>query len=258
MSSTTENLGLTLPDVTDFYDVGVTNTNMSLIDAAVGQIADTGAKETSVQSIITKVGTTTDTGGTTTTGTVMGKLNAIQNFVDDSTSQEYATTHTRETPTLSTPVIITITGSGRLFGLYAYLFPNYTNASSLNKLVLTINIDSEIILTHTAYRTSVVSSGNSASSTILFGTTDIIDYGSSTGYFILLPTQSLSERKNGSAQVYGEATTASMSGSLYESQSRVSLLTNPIKFSQNITVTISAEDYDNNNYCTIDGVYILD
>ena len=101
MSSTTENLGLTLPDATDFYDVGVTNINMSLIDAAVGQIADTGAKETSVQSIITKVGTTTDTGGTTTTGTVMGKLNAIQNFVDDSVSQEYVLIHTLTKPTLS-------------------------------------------------------------------------------------------------------------------------------------------------------------
>lgn len=254
MSSTTENLGLALPDVTDFYDVGVTNTNMSLIDAAVGQIADTGAKETSVQSIITSVGTTTDTGGTATTGTVMGKLNAIQTFVDDSVSQEYATTHTSGIPTLSTPLTTTITGSGRLFGLYADLYPNYTSTSSLNKLVLIVSVDNETILSHTTYRTSTSTYG--AISYILFGTTDVVSYGRSTFDFTLLPVGQSSGRNKGNAQVYGEATTALLQSDI--SQRRVSLLTNPIKFSQNVTITISAEDYDNTMHCTIDGVYILD
>lgn len=255
MSSTTENLGLTLPDVTDFYDVGVTNTNMSLIDAAVGQIADTGAKEASVQSIITSVGTTTDTGGTATTGTVMGKLNAIQNFVDASVSQEYATIHTQTIPTLSTPLTATITGSGKLFGFFAELHPNYTDDSTLNKVILTINVDNEPILTHTAYRTATVYS-SPGRSIIMFGTTDIVPYDRGTFEFILLPAEKFSNRNRGSAQVYGEATTAVLASTIY--QYRVSLLTNPIKFNQNVTITISVEDYDNTNNCTIDGVYILD
>lgn len=256
MSSTTENLGLTLPDATDFYDVGVTNTNMSLIDAAVGQIADTGAKETSVQSIITKVGTTTDTGATTTTGTVMGKLNAIQNFVDNSVSQEYVLIHTLTKPTLSTPSTVTITGSGKFFGFYAYMYPNYTSASDLNKLILTISVDNETILTHTAYRTA--NSSYSAKSEIMFGTTNIITYTRNlTSYSLLLSGEDV-DRNQGSAQVYGEPTTAAMGPSSSQDQGRVSLLTHPIKFSQNVTVTISTEDYDNVDYCNIDGVYILD
>ena len=116
MSSTTENLGLTLPDVTDFYDVGVTNTNMSLIDSAVGQIADTGAKETSVQSIITKVGTTTDTGGTATTGTVMGKLNKLIDNMSSSTDNGYIYGSGSGSCTASVPTktVYTLSGAGKI------------------------------------------------------------------------------------------------------------------------------------------------
>ena len=40
MATTTENIGLTKPAETDYYDVGVFNTNADLIDAAVGEKAN--------------------------------------------------------------------------------------------------------------------------------------------------------------------------------------------------------------------------
>lgn len=257
MSSTTENLGLTLPDVTDFYDVGVTNTNMSLIDAAVGQIADTGAKETSVQSIITKVGTTTDTGGTATTGTVMGKLNAIQNNMY-SIAKEYASVSTSGIPLISTPLTLTITGSGRLYGLCAETLPNYTT-DSLNKLIVNVTADSETVLTNTTYRTGI--SSTSCTSHVIFGTSEVVQFvfSSPDYYYHLLLTSYLIHRNLGSANVFGEPTTSALvpsaTGNRY---GRISVITNPIKFNQSVNVTISAEDVDNINTCKITCIYILD
>ena len=60
MAQYTDNLNLTLPESTDFVNIQDINGNMETIDTAFGTIGDT-----------------TDTGGSTTSGTVMGKLNAI-------------------------------------------------------------------------------------------------------------------------------------------------------------------------------------
>ena len=60
MAQYTDNLNLTLPESTDFVNIQDINGNMETIDTAFGTI-----------------GGTTDTGGSTTSGTVMGKLNKI-------------------------------------------------------------------------------------------------------------------------------------------------------------------------------------
>lgn len=152
MSSTTENLGLTLPDVTDFYDVGVTNTNMSLIDAAVGQIADTGAKETSVQSIITKIGTTTDTGGTATTGTVMAKLNALQSSQSNQrlVTQSLSDTSLRYSSSTTKITKLAIQGSGDILAFtYGITAKGYANSSTSG-----VGYKAELLIDNEIYRST--------------------------------------------------------------------------------------------------------
>ena len=253
MSSTTENLGLTLPDITDFYDVGVTNTNMSLIDSAVGQIADTGAKETSVQSIITSVGTTTDTGGTATTGTVMGKLNAIQS-VTRPIKDEVHFYGTTGIPLLATPLTTTLTGSGTIYGFIGKLTPNNA-AETLNKLIVTLNVDGETILTHTAYFASAEQYVRS--SYVQFTVPELLrfEYTPNTHYFIM-PSADALTRTEGSASVYGNPTTTVVGGG--SARTRLSVIMSPIQFAQNVTATISCEDYDNENNCMINIIGCMD
>lgn len=114
MSDTTQNLGLTLPDENDFYSVGVTNSNMNIIDNAFGNISQDVAQQSSLQSLISTVGSTSDTGGTSSTGTSMAKLNTLLKNglpITETTisSSIYA----------GTTELINIQGTGNLLGFYS-------------------------------------------------------------------------------------------------------------------------------------------
>lgn len=78
----TPNYKLKKPDLDDLADIEVLNNNMDIIDGAMDGIkTDLGqaAQEDTLQSVVDKIGNTTDTGATDSTGTVMGKLNALYN-----------------------------------------------------------------------------------------------------------------------------------------------------------------------------------
>lgn len=78
----TPNYKLKKPDLDDLADIEVLNNNMDIIDGAMDGIkTDLGqaAQEDTLQSVADKIGNTTDTGATDSTGTVMGKLNALYN-----------------------------------------------------------------------------------------------------------------------------------------------------------------------------------
>ncbi len=103
MTKHTENYGLNKPESNDFYDVGIGNGNLDVIDdlikgneAAIDDIAGIGrttetvvgayamaeAASGQVGNVDNKIGTTGDTGGSTTVGSIFAKLNALlQKFV---------------------------------------------------------------------------------------------------------------------------------------------------------------------------------
>lgn len=73
----TTNYNLAKPDQEDFYNVDDFNGNMDIIDQALGNTEGLDEIKEKVTNINNNVGTTTDPAGTTTTGTVMGKLNNL-------------------------------------------------------------------------------------------------------------------------------------------------------------------------------------
>ena len=244
MSSTTENLGLTLPDVTDFYDV--TNTNMSLIDAAVGQIADTGAKETSVQSIITKIGTTTDTGGTATTGTVMGKLNALQNQFIGTDYEEFLIGRVSNPLTFEETKTYSITGSGVIYGIKIFIYPIHAvNPDRYEIVTASVSIDNENVCTF------IVSEPTSISSSPTL-TAWICPLNQHSNF---AATATSSTR----LELYSEPITLNLSslGTQYYN----AILTKPIRFNQNVTLSLLKTHEDLSDYYierSITCYYLLD
>lgn len=77
MATYTENYNLEMPDQNDFYNIDVQNQNMQKIDTALAAVGNNSELEGNVAELVEKVGTTTDVGGSDTTGSVMGKLNAM-------------------------------------------------------------------------------------------------------------------------------------------------------------------------------------
>ena len=80
MATYTTNYHLKKPEDTDLFDIGDHNGNMDLLDSQLKQtetVLGQAADKVTLDALNGKVGTTTDKGGTATTGTVMGKLNAL-------------------------------------------------------------------------------------------------------------------------------------------------------------------------------------
>lgn len=77
MTTYTENYNLEMPDQNDFYNIDVQNQNMQKIDTALAAAGNNPELEGNVAGLVEKIGTTTDVGGSNTTGSVMGKLNAL-------------------------------------------------------------------------------------------------------------------------------------------------------------------------------------
>jgi hypothetical protein len=91
MSTTTPNLGLTLPALTDVADITVINTNMTLIDTAIE------ANDTAIASNTTSIASTNQNVSTNTANitTINGEISTINNNV---------TTNTNSINTLNTEV----------------------------------------------------------------------------------------------------------------------------------------------------------
>lgn len=71
MATYTENYNLTMPEEDDCYNVGVFNENFEAIDTALAET------ESGINEVNDKIGTTDDN----ETGSVFGKLNALQNTI---------------------------------------------------------------------------------------------------------------------------------------------------------------------------------
>ncbi|NLK36922.1 MAG: hypothetical protein GX299_02415 [Epulopiscium sp.] len=81
MATYTTNYQLKKPDQEDFFDITDANQNMDTLDAELFALASAlgdSQIQPSLDSIIATLGTTDNTGGSQTSGTVMAKLNAIQ------------------------------------------------------------------------------------------------------------------------------------------------------------------------------------
>lgn len=77
MATQTTNFNLTKPEANDYVDVSVLANNFDLIDTAIFEAGNNPELEGNVAGLVEKIGTTTDVGGSNTTGSVMGKLNAM-------------------------------------------------------------------------------------------------------------------------------------------------------------------------------------
>ena len=80
----TVNYGLNMPDLDDFYNINDFNENAETIDRVMheNELAINSLSEetqSALNDVSGKIGNTDDTGATDSTGTVMGKLNALFN-----------------------------------------------------------------------------------------------------------------------------------------------------------------------------------
>ncbi|KXL53371.1 hypothetical protein CLNEO_13420 [Anaerotignum neopropionicum] len=73
--------------------------------------------EANVQGVIDRLGNTVDTGGTTTAGTVMGKLNGLLSVKKYKVYKKLTTT----TPPGTTKIILSVSGAGEFYGLQGTL-----------------------------------------------------------------------------------------------------------------------------------------
>ena len=74
----TKKYRLVKPDDKDFYDVGHINGNMDIIDDTLSELEKRATTlDNTVGNISNLIGKTTDRGSTSTTGSVMAKLNAL-------------------------------------------------------------------------------------------------------------------------------------------------------------------------------------
>ena len=234
----------------------IANAVNSKLDASA---LDGVAQESSVQAINTKIGTTTDTGGTATTGTVMGKLNALQ---IDNTWGEYLLVKPYKQVTIDSPLTITINGSGEISAFSATLYPN--RVSNFNKLTLTVTVDNETILEHIVYCEEVVN--YSTYSRLVFGiptvgTVSISSDTSSNRYqtysFPMLSSSAYFKISNYHSVF--DPTTYAFNTDFYYAE-RGCFISTPIKFTQNFTATISTEDFDSTSgyYCYLNSACKVD
>ena len=145
MSTQTENYGFIKADETENYSVEVVNNNLDSIDAAISN-AGSGLDE--------KLGNTDDANATQTSGTVMGKLNAIMSHENDmgniktflnSRKASSSITYLTSEPKL----IATVTGSGEVFKLSANITTEQCNHSISDservRMFLRLTLDGEEI-----------------------------------------------------------------------------------------------------------------
>ena len=71
--------GLNKPDLNDFYNVEDFNENMDTIDTALFELQSAGVGDEVIEEIKALIGAAGDTGGSTSAGSVMGKLNTLIN-----------------------------------------------------------------------------------------------------------------------------------------------------------------------------------
>ena len=93
MATYTENYNLAMPEEADFYNVGVFNENFEAIDTVMAET------ESGINEVNDKIGTTDDK----ETGSVFGKLNALQNIIGNGFSIIKSIQHftTRESKTFN-------------------------------------------------------------------------------------------------------------------------------------------------------------
>lgn len=111
------------------------------------------ALESSVQAINTKIGATDDTGATTTTGSVMGKLNNIQANMEDGWATFLAVNgnYSYQLPnTQRTVTVCNINGAGKLHTVLFKFLPSDRLESASNYVSFQLYIDNQLITTFNA------------------------------------------------------------------------------------------------------------
>lgn len=186
----------------------------------------------------------------------------VKNSTDILTSEEtevYQTVSTSGIPLVGTPLTISISGSGRLYGLRSRLVPAKGGSATVSSKLL-LQADNQTVLDYTSYDeyTDYYVYAN-----IMFSTPDlIISYSQASSCYISFANTNFDRYYTtgnpapilGSAIIEpGERLNSDKYG-LY----RFSLIKKPIYFKQSFNATISARNVDCTGTSSIFAVYILD
>lgn len=185
----------------------------------------------------------------------------VKNSTDMLTSEEtevYQTVSTRGIPLVGTPLTISISGSGRLYGFRSRLLPAKGGTATINTKLL-LQADNQTVLDYTSYDDST---SYYVYSNVMFSTPDLIITFSQSprcyiGFANTSPNYYATENP---LPIFGPAMTEpglAFNDSIY-GRHRFSLITKPIYFKQNFTATISAQNMDCPDNSSIFAVYILD
>lgn len=184
----------------------------------------------------------------------------VKNSTDTLTSEEtevYQTVSTSGIPLVGTPLTISISGSGRLYGIQSRLVPAKGVTDTIN-LRLLLQADGQTVLDYTSYNDSDY---YSKYANIMFSTPDlIITYSSSPRCYIgFANTNPYYYATGDPLPIFGPAMVEpGLIGDSVYGRYRFSLITKPIYFKQNFTATMSAQNMDCTGTSSIFAVYILD
>ena len=185
----------------------------------------------------------------------------VKNSTDILTSEEtevYQTVSTSGIPLVGTPLTVSISGSGRLYGFRSRLLPAKNGSATVSSRLL-LQADNQTVLDYTSYNETT---NSTVYANIMFSTPDlIITFSQSPRCYIgFANTSPQHYATENPLSIFGSAMAEpglAFSDSVY-GRHRFSLITKPIYFKQNFTATISAQNMDCTSTSSIFAVYILD